>query len=175
MTDNTSTLGSYVDSASGLAQSALGSVTGNNVDKTRGDARQDKANAEYDASHATAKVGPFTGSTAGAITKDDPNRSEGSWDQTIGSGKETIGNLIGNENLKQQGREQNLQGQGKEAKGQLNDLGGGVADRVSGTLGSIGSSITGDRESQAAYQAQHDTGKTRQRGAEVDLQKQADA
>lgn len=33
----------------------------------------------------------------GAITKDDPNRTEGSWNQTVGSAKEAVGGLIGSQ------------------------------------------------------------------------------
>jgi hypothetical protein len=32
--------------------------------------------------------------------RDDPKRDTGSWDQTVGSAKESVGNLIGNENLR---------------------------------------------------------------------------
>ena len=75
----------------------------------------------------------------------------------------------------QQGREQNLQGQGQEAKGQLSDLGQGISDRVQGSLGGAVAGLTGDRESQAKYADKHDEGKTRQRGVELDLDKQAKA
>ena len=93
----------------------------------------------------------------------------------MGSAKETVGNLIGSQDLKQQGREQNLQGQGQEAKGQLSDLGQGVSDRVQGAVGGAVSSLTGDHTEQARYNAMHDEGKTRQRGVEMDLDKQAAA
>jgi hypothetical protein len=65
--------------------------------QTAGQAKQDKAQAEHEASHAAAKLGPYAASASGAVTKDDPNRSEGSWNQTIGSGKEFIGGLVGSE------------------------------------------------------------------------------
>ncbi len=94
---DTSTLQSYIDSASGAVQSALGSLTGSNADQQQGEAKKDKAQLENDASHATAKVGPYSASGSGAITKDDPNRQEGSWNQTIGSGKEFVGGLVGAE------------------------------------------------------------------------------
>lgn len=87
----------------------------------------------------------------------------------MGSAKETVGNLLGNENLKQQGRDQNLQGQGQEAKGQLSDLGQGISDRVQGAFGAGVAGVTGDRAEQARYNELHDTGKSRQRGVEMDL------
>ena len=43
---------------------------------------------------------------------DDPNRSEGSWNQTVGSGKEMLGNAIGAEGLKKEGIKQNQEGKG---------------------------------------------------------------
>jgi hypothetical protein len=42
-------------------------------------------------------------------------------------------------------------------------------------LGNAVAGVTGDRSKQAEYQRQHDIGKTQQRGAEHDIQKQADA
>ncbi|KAL9078138.1 MAG: hypothetical protein Q9157_002932 [Trypethelium eluteriae] len=172
---NTSTLQSYVDSATSAVQSAVGSITGNTADKEKAEQTKSKAEAENDLSHATAKAGPVNFSSSGAVTTDDPNRTQGSWNQTIGSGKETLGNLVGAEGLKQQGIEQNRAGKEQEARGQLSDLGSGVTDRAKGTIGGAVAGLTGDREEQERRQAQHDTGKTQQRGVEADLQKQADA
>lgn len=93
--DQTSTLQSYVDSATGAAQSVIGSITGNASDQKTGDAKRDEAQKEYDASQATAKLPGFTASSAGAVTKDDPDRRDGSWNQTVGSAKETLGGLVG--------------------------------------------------------------------------------
>lgn len=73
----------------------------------------------------------------------------------MGSLKEAGGNLIGNEGLKQAGREQNAQGQEQEAKGQLSDLGKGVSDRVTGAVGGAVASLTGDRAGQQKYADQH--------------------
>lgn len=72
-----STLQSYVDSATGAAQSVLGSLTGSTGDKAEGEAKKDKAQAEKDASHATLKLPGVSASSSGAVTKDDPNRQEG--------------------------------------------------------------------------------------------------
>lgn len=139
--------------------------------------------------------------TAEGVTKDDPNRTTGSWNQTAGSAKEFVGGLVGNEvcstsihsisiliisafilteflflqSLKQSGREQNLAGQEQEARGQVKDYTSGLGDRVSGAVGSAAAGLTGDRVKQAEYQNQHDAGKTQQRGAEHDIQKQAEA
>ena len=93
-----------------------------------------KAQAESDLSHATAKVGPVSVSASGVAT-DNPDRTQGSWNQTVGSGKEMLGNLVGAEGLKQQGIDQNREGKEQEARGQLSDLGSGVTDRAKGMLG----------------------------------------
>ena len=166
---------SLLDSAKGYLQSGIAAVTGSTGDQAKADATHNKAAAEANASEAAVKAGPFTMSSTGAVAKDSSDRTEGQWDQTMGSLKETAGNLTGNESLKQQGREQNLQGQGQEAKGQLSDLGQGIGDRVQGTLGGAVAGLTNDRESQVKYAAMHDEGKSRQRGVEADVQKQAAA
>jgi len=172
--NNTSTLKSYVDSATGAVQNAAGSLFGSTGDEAQGKAKQQKAEAEHDASHAAVKVPGGTISSTG-VAKDDPDRSAGSWNQTAGSAKEFLGGVVGNESLKQAGREQNRAGQEQEARGQLSDFTSGVGDRVSGAVGGAVAGLTGDRAKQDAYQAQHDSGKTQQRGAEIDIQKQAEA
>ncbi|ERF76969.1 hypothetical protein EPUS_02682 [Endocarpon pusillum Z07020] len=164
--DNPSTLKSYVDSAAGAVQSGIASLTGNTSDKAQAEQTRAHASAEHAASESAVKVGPLTLGSSG-------DRSRGAWDQTVGSGKETVGNLVGSEGLKREGREQNLQGQGQEAKGQLADFGQGVGDRVAGTMGGAVAALVGDRDEQRRWQERHDEGKTRQRGAEVDMDKAA--
>ncbi|KAH8599285.1 hypothetical protein B0O99DRAFT_613467 [Bisporella sp. PMI_857] len=171
--NNTSTLQSAIDSATGAVQSAIGSITGNISDQTAGEAKKDKAVLENDASHAIAKIGNLTASPSGAVTKDDPNRTQGSWNQTVGAAKETVGGLIGSEDLKKQGQRQNARGKEQEAKGQLNDFGSGIANRAAGAVGGAVAGLTGDREGQLKAQEQHDIGKTQQRSAEADIQKQS--
>lgn len=84
-----------------------------------------------------------------------------------------LGGLTGNQTLKDAGQQQNAEGKAQEAQGQLNDLGKGVTDRVQGAVGGMVAGVAGDREQQKAFQEQHDTGKTLQRGAEADIQKQS--
>lgn len=174
-TNPPSTLKSYIDSATGAAQNLAGSIIGNRGDEVEGQAKQRKAQSEFDASHAAVKVPGATASSTGAVAKDDPDRTAGSWNQTAGSAKEFVGGLTGNESLKQAGREQNRSGEEQEAKGQLKDYTSGFGDRVSGTVGSAVAGLTGDRAKQTEYQNRHDAGKTQQRGAEHDIQKEAEA
>ena len=83
-----------------------------------------------------------------------------------------LGNLLGAEGLKKEGIQQNREGKGQEAQGQLSDYGSGIADRAKGAAGGIVAGITGDREKQEREQMRHDDGKTLQRSAEADIQKQ---
>lgn len=97
--------------------------------KAKGEQRQNHAEGEKLASDAAVKAGPYTLSSTGAVAKDSSDRTDGSWNQTVGSAKEALGGLIGNESLKQAGAQQNQEGKGQEAAGQLSDLGAGVSDR----------------------------------------------
>lgn len=156
MTDKTnSTAQSYIDSATGAIQSGIASLTGSAGDQANANQSKAKAEAEHDLSHAAAKAGPYTISSTGAPAKDNSDRTQGQWNQTMGSVKEATGNLFGSENLRQQGRDQNRAGQEQEAKGQLSDLGQGISDRVGGAIGGAYASLTGDKPAQAAYQEQH--------------------
>lgn len=83
--------------------------------------------------------------------------------------------MLPKQNLKQAGRQQNLEGQEQEARGQVSDFASGAADRVTGTVGGAFAGLTGNTGAQAEYQKQHDSGKTTQRGAEHDITKQAEA
>ncbi|KAI9662088.1 MAG: hypothetical protein M1829_006227 [Trizodia sp. TS-e1964] len=172
-TEQPSTLGSYITSAKGTAQSVLGSLTGSTADQNAGATKQNAAAAENEASHSIAKVGNVNVGPTGAATVDNPNRTQGSWDQTIGSAKEAIGGLVGAEGLRQEGRRQNAEGQGREAEGQGQDYVQGITNRVQGTLGNATSALKGDRVGQLESQEQHDRGKTQQRSVEADVHKQA--
>lgn len=77
--------------------------------------------------------------------------------------------------MKSAGRQQNLEGQQQEAKGQISDYGSGIASRAQGVVGGAVAGLTGDKEGQAHYEKMHDEGKALQRGAEHDIQKQAEA
>ncbi|KAI9784602.1 MAG: hypothetical protein M1839_001824 [Geoglossum umbratile] len=168
-----STLKSYVDSAAGAVQSAIGAVTGRPADQNEAERTKARASAENADSHDVAKVGPFAASSSGAAAVDDRDRREGSWNQTVGSAKEAVGGLVGSQSLKQQGARQNEEGKKQEAQGQLSDYGSGIADRARGAVGNAASALAGDRDEQARYQEMHDRGKTQQRSAELDIQKQA--
>ena len=138
--------------------------------QSKGEAAQEQAKIQDENSHTTAKLGPFSADpNTGAVAKDDPNRANGSWDQTVGSAKESLGNLIGNESLRRTGAEQNAAGKEQEAKGQLKDWGAGIQDRAQGAVGGIAAAVSGNREDEEKFREMHDEGKVRQRGAEADM------
>ncbi|KAL8740288.1 MAG: hypothetical protein Q9184_008512 [Pyrenodesmia sp. 2 TL-2023] len=109
------------------------------------------------------------------MSTDDPNRTEGAYNQTLGSAKETLGNLTGSTSLQKSGAEQNAAGKGQEAQGQLSDLGTGIQERVKGAAGGMVAGVTGDREKEEEMRMRHDDAKTKQRSAEADIAKQAEA
>ena len=191
-----STIKSYVDQATGMAQRAMGSITGDSSRMVRlpqttyttltpyevltynnqatGETTQSKADAEHEASHTASKLGPVTADPhTGATATDNSQRTNGTWDQTVGSAKESLGNLTGNEGLRRAGEEQNARGKGAEAEGQLRDFGEGVRDRVQGGVGKVAAAAAGDRGEEEKWTRVHDEGKVRERGAEVDMQKKA--
>ncbi|OOF94258.1 hypothetical protein ASPCADRAFT_407024 [Aspergillus carbonarius ITEM 5010] len=171
-TTNTSTLKSYLDQATGVAQRAVGSLTGDSSTQATGESTQSTGKAEHDASHTTAKVGPITTDpSTGATATDHPQRNNGSWDQTVGSAKESLGNLIGNDGLRKAGQEQNQAGKEAEAEGQVRDWGEGVKGRVAGGVGKVAAAATGDDQEEKRWKDVHDEGKVRQRGVEKDVEK----
>jgi len=173
--NNASTLGGIINSATGAVQSAIGQLTGSGKDFQDGEAKRDIGESQKEASHATAKLGPVTATGEGGAHVDNADRQQGSWDQTLGSGKQFVGGLVGSESLKSEGQSQYEAGVARETQGQATDLASGLTDRVKGSLGGIGAAITDDREAQARYQEQHDAGKAAQRSVEYDLQKKAEA
>lgn len=92
-----STLQSYVNSASGAVQSAIGSLTGNTGQQAEGEVAKDQAKTEHEQSQAGIKAAGVSVSSDGGVAKDSADRSDGSWNQTIGSAKEAVGGLLGHE------------------------------------------------------------------------------
>lgn len=149
-------------------------MSSSNIPQQQADQKRGEAEARDTLSHATAKAGPYTLTSSG-VSKDSEDRTQGNWNQTIGSGKEALGNLTGITGLKNEGIKQNQEGKEQEAQGQLSDLSGGVGNRVGGAVQGAVAGLTGDRELQQRAQDQHDEGKAKQRSVEADLQKQVDA
>ncbi|KAF3279545.1 hypothetical protein TWF970_004096 [Orbilia oligospora] len=167
-----STLGSAFQGIAGAVQRGIGQLTGSTKDIQDGTARKIDAEEENERSHAAGKLGPVTGTAEGGTHVDSKDRQQGSWNQTIGSGKQFVGGMIGNESLKAQGRAQYDEGVQQETSGQASDLVDGYADRISGA---IGGALSNDQVEQERYKRQHDGGKAAIRSVEKDLQKKVDA
>jgi uncharacterized protein YjbJ (UPF0337 family) len=148
MSDNSqpSSARAVVNSATGTVREGVASVTGNPYDQAAADKKKgtsrpsNKSNVcveesqnEWDASHATAKLGPVTASSSGAVHVDNEDRRQGQWKETVGSAKESVGSLIGNKDLQQSGRDQSKEGQAQSAIGQATDWIQGSVDRLRGT------------------------------------------
>ncbi|KAI9782149.1 MAG: hypothetical protein M1816_001983 [Peltula sp. TS41687] len=106
-------------------------------------------------------------------TNNAPSRTSASTNQTLGSAKETLGNLIGSDDLKRSGAEQNERGKGEEAEAQLSDLGSGIGDRAKGRVGNVVAAVTGDDAKQEEYKRVHDQGKAKERSVEEELKRQS--
>lgn len=117
-------------------------------------------------------MGPFAVTPQGGVSADDPSRAQGSYNQTIGAAKESLGGLLGADGLKREGQQQNAEGKGQEAEGQLKDYGGGIGNRVKGGAEGAYKGLVGDREGEEQARIRHDDGKAQQRSAEHDIIKQ---
>jgi uncharacterized protein YjbJ (UPF0337 family) len=170
-----STFQSMVEGVTATVQSGIGKLTGNTTDQAAGELKKQDASREYEASQAAAKAGPFTASSAGAVTVDDKDRTTGSWNQTVGAAKESIGSALGSADLKAAGHRQAEEGRQQQAAGEVRDYTSGLANRMQGSVGGAVAGLTGDTQGQKHYEHLHDQGKTQQRGVEVDLTKQVEA
>jgi len=144
---------------------------GNTADTHAANQKQQEAQAERDVSRAGANVGPVNLSASGvALSNED--RREGGAKETMGSVKETVGHLVGSDDMVYQGRRQNQEGQGQKAAGQVKDYVEGTTDRVGGGVGSAAAGLVGNREKEREYERMHDTGKTNVRGVEAEVNKE---
>ena len=83
--------------------------------------------------------------------------------------------MLGAESLRQDGARQNQLGKQQQAEGQVRDMGQGVMDRAKGTLGGVVAEAVGDHSEADRRRVQREDGKARQRGVELELQKEAEA
>lgn len=166
----TSTLQAYVDSTVGTVQSVLGSAMNNTTNEESGEKKKEQAKDEHAASHTVAKGGPVTISSDGGVSVSDADRIKGSWGQTAGATKESLGSLLGNQALQDNGSQQKADGIVQEAQGQLRDLGNGAMGRLQGFMSGAVASVTGNEKAAEEAKLQHDNGKSLQRGVEADVQ-----
>lgn len=72
------------------------------------------------------------------------------------------------------GCQQNFEGQQQEVKGQFNDFGSGMVNRVQGVIGSVVVGLIGDECGQVYYDEMCVEGKIQQCSVEYDIQKQVE-
>ena len=93
-------------------------------------------------------------STSGTATFDNQDRRDGQWNETVGSVKLAVGNLVGNAALKREGLHQQEEGQGQKAAGQVKDFTAGTRDRIVGDVGSGIAGMVGNKEAQGMLQSE---------------------
>ncbi|KAK2731050.1 hypothetical protein FQN55_005160 [Onygenales sp. PD_40] len=125
----------------------------------------------------TSTIKDAVNKVTGSNTQDD-KPSNGTYDQTIGAAKQSLGSAIGNENLRRTGEEQNARGQDEQARMQAQQWGEGAADRVKGKVGEAlsGPRFGGSDEERMKAEAErreykqlHQEGKAQQKEAERDI------
>lgn len=89
----------------------------------------------------------------------------------MGSAKESLGNLVGSEQLRRTGQDQNAAGKQQESRSQVADWGEGVSERAKGAVGSVGAAVRGSAEDERRFQGMRGAGRERQRGAERDMER----
>ena len=131
------------------------------------------------ASSARSAIDTLTGNQqAGNHPDDKENLPSGTYNQTVGSAKQSVGAAIGNENLRRDGASQTARGEEEEARKQVHEWGNSVGDRVKGKVGEFvsGPGFGGDEEQRLKeekermkYKDLHDQGKMRQKGVEAEI------
>ncbi|KAJ7599916.1 hypothetical protein C8J56DRAFT_1072596 [Mycena floridula] len=86
------------------------------------------------------------------------NKAEGVTDQFIGSGKQMLGNAVGNHSLENKGQAQNTSGHAREQTGKTQGYVAGVVDTVTGTLKNVAGAVVGDNSQQVEGKAQQTSG-----------------
>lgn len=103
-------------------------------------------------------------------TNDNSKQNNPTWNQTVGSSKEALGNLIGHENLRKSGEEQNEAGKEQKAEEQARTWGEAIGDRAKGTVGSVEAVVKGDVEKEKKYAELRKGGKEKEGEVEREIQ-----
>ncbi|KAL7007262.1 hypothetical protein EMMF5_003101 [Cystobasidiomycetes sp. EMM_F5] len=91
----------------------------------------------------------------------EPSKANASYNQTVGSAKQTVGSLVDTTlgtDLQQQGQTQYNEGVAEQKAAEAEGYIKGTADRVEGKINNVVGAVTGDRQQQAEGQTQHDKG-----------------
>ena len=163
----------------GRAEATIGSAIGNKNMQERGEAAvrqaeidKQKSNVTGDNSSKSASVGPFTANTEGGAIKNHPDRTEGSWDQKVGSVKENVGSFVGSDSLEESGNRQHAEGTGKKASGQMSDTATGIGESIKGTVGGAAAYVTGNNVKKNEMDQKAEDGKARVQSVRDDQKKE---
>lgn len=137
------------------------------LDQQAGINQREQASVKHDASQAGTSVGGVSISGSG-VAANDERRAQGQADQTTAHLKQAVGGIF-SDDLKRQGEREQADAEATQASGQASDLTTGVLDRAAGA---VKQAVAADgTTAHAAAKAQHDQGKTLQRGVEAEVKK----
>ncbi|KAH8917315.1 hypothetical protein BT69DRAFT_1248954 [Atractiella rhizophila] len=95
-------------------------------------------------------------------SSNNPSKSNANWNSTVGSAKETFGNMTGASSWEQSGAEQRSRGDAEYKAAQAKGWTEGVGDRIGGKKDNVVGAVTGDKSQEMTGRAQHDKGKAEQ-------------
>jgi len=157
------------ESTLGRAQGAIGDALGNKTLKDLGDSYVKSGEERTTQSSGTAAAGPFSATSKGGVAKENSDRTEGSWNSTVGEGKEKVGNFVGSDSLRKSGVEQNAQGVGQKAAGQFKDTAQGLGESIQGNVGGAAAGLVGNNVEKEKLYRKAEDGKARLAGVHNDV------
>jgi uncharacterized protein YjbJ (UPF0337 family) len=80
-------------------------------------------------------------------TTEIPGKAEAKTDQAIGSAKETVGDFVGDTEMKNEGHAQNVKGHGKEAANDITGFFTKISHEVEGTFKGVFNALSGKSSS----------------------------
>ncbi|KAH8922337.1 hypothetical protein BT69DRAFT_1243255 [Atractiella rhizophila] len=96
------------------------------------------------------------------FNSNEPSKVNANYNSTVGSIKETVGNLTGLGGLESSGASQRRDGDAEYKAAQAQGYAEGTKDRVGGKVDNVVGAVTGDKSQEMSGQARHDKGETQQ-------------
>lgn len=154
-----------LNKATGHAQSAIGSVTGNERMKAEGDAKvmEGQVKSEMKHGHHTTGAG-MTANDDGGFAAQDSDRTKGSIKQSVGSAQQSVGSALGADGMQRGGLQRQAEGHAQENHGRAADLTSGLGEQISSNAQWAGAKLTGDKVTEAEMAKKAADGKARTQG-----------